>query len=137
LQAGGDRIFLKPLVTELLEASYRALVAPDVVVVGVEAGEDRSPGGAAYRVAYEGLLEGGALLSQQGVDLGHLLSRGVVQIVGEDEDYVWLLGSRGLGIGFFLGWCKPQQAANEEGYRTRQDHKKHSSAGRRATTAPY
>src|SRR5215216_1154953 len=138
LQAGGDRVFLQPLIAELLKASYWALVASHVVVVGVEAGEDSSPGGAAYRVAYEGLLEGGAPLGQQGVDLWHLLDGGEVQVVGENEDYVRLLSSRGLGIGFFLGWCKPHQANNEEGHRTRQeDHKKHSSPGRRPTTAPY
>src|SRR5215210_892061 len=104
----------------------------------VETGEESSPGRATHRVADEGLFKGGALLSQQGTYLGHLRGRGVVQVVGEDEDYVWLLGSsRGLGIGYFLSWCKPCQANKEEGHRTHKDHKKHSSPGRRPTTAPY
>ncbi len=46
---------------ELLEAAVRRAVGQYVVVVVVEAGEDRSPRGTAYRVAGEGLLKGGAL----------------------------------------------------------------------------
>jgi hypothetical protein len=34
-----------------------------------------------------------------------------------------------------LGWCKPQQANNEEGHRTHKDHKKHSCSSQKSTSA--
>src|SRR5918997_1919236 len=99
LQACSDRILLQPLVAKLLEAPIGGLVALYAAGVGVEAGEDGGPRGAAQRLAGEGSLEGGALLGQQGAQVGHLLSGGVVQIVGENEDHVgpvgYLLCSRG------------------------------------------
>jgi hypothetical protein len=64
------------------------------MVVSVEAGEDGGPGGAAQRLAGEGVLEGDAFFYQQGADLWHLLGGGVVQVVGEDEDDVGLIGRR-------------------------------------------
>jgi len=88
LEAGGDRALLAPLVSELLEAPDRALVAPHAVVVGVEAGEHGRPGGTTCWVAYKGFLEGGTPFGQQRVDLGHLLGGGEVQVIGEHEDYV-------------------------------------------------
>ena len=78
-----------PLIDELLESPTGSVVITyHVVVVVVETGEDGRPRGAAHRVAHEGLLKREALSGQQGADLGHLLSGGVVQVVGEDEDDV-------------------------------------------------
>src|SRR4028119_2394674 len=88
LKAGGYRILFGPIVTELLEASGRGTVALYAAVVGVEAGEDGGPRGATDREAHEGVLEGGALVAHKGADLGHLLGRGVVKVIGENEDYV-------------------------------------------------
>ena len=101
LQANGDEVLLVPLGDELLKAPIRRLIAQYVVVVIVQTGEEGSPGGAAHRVADEGLLEGGALIGQQGDYLGHLLSRNEVQVVGEDEDDVGPTGGRLRP--FFLG----------------------------------
>src|SRR5215218_10696725 len=90
----GDSVLLVPLRDELLEAPVRGPVAQYVVVVIVEAGEDGGPGGATNWVTHEGLFEGEALLSHQGGYLGHLLSGGVVQVIGEDEEYVGPIGRR-------------------------------------------
>src|ERR671916_382066 len=89
LQADGNRVFLKPLRAKLLEASVRRFIVLHLVVVGVEAGKNGSPGRAAQRLASEGVVERGAFFYQQRAQVGHLLGRGVVQVVGEDEDDVW------------------------------------------------
>src|SRR5215218_7280775 len=94
LEVDGDRVLLVPLGDELLEAPVRGPVAQYVVVVIVEAGEDGGPGGATHRVAHEGFFKGEALLGHQGGYLGHLLSGGVVQVVGEDKEDVGSVGSR-------------------------------------------
>jgi len=54
-------------------------------------------------VADEGLLEGEALLDKLRAYLGHLLSRGVIQIVGENEDYVGLFGRHFCSFFFLRG----------------------------------
>jgi hypothetical protein len=53
-----------PFGKELLKSPRRGPVAPHVVVVVIETGEDGSPRRATYRVADEGILEGGALFDQ-------------------------------------------------------------------------
>src|SRR5215212_7555596 len=122
LQAHADRVLLVPLGDELLEAPIRRLIAQNVVVVIVEAGKISGPRWAAYRVADEVLLKGGALLSQQGTYLGHLKGGGVVQIVGEDEDYIRPIVRR-LRL-YFLGRLGSRAARDEEekDRQTRQDH---------------
>src|SRR5215212_10006836 len=62
LQPYGDGILLVPLRVKLVEAPVGGLVAYHVVVVGVETGENGSPGGATQRQAYKRLLKGGALV---------------------------------------------------------------------------
>jgi hypothetical protein len=83
-------------VLEEAEPSFRGRVALYAVVVVIEAGEAGRPRGATYRVAYEGVLEGGTFVPQQRADLGHLPDGGVVQVVGEDEKDVGAPGGRNL-----------------------------------------
>src|SRR4028119_2365965 len=90
-------------------------------------------------MAHESLLERGPLLDEQGVYPGHLLRGGVVQVVGENEDHVrlvgggfrFLLGCAGLSrdLRFFLrGRLAGSRAAEgEEGRQTRQDAEKRPS----------
>src|SRR5215212_1876643 len=97
----GDRVLLVPLGDELLEAPARGPVAQYAVIVIVEAGEDGGPGGATNWVTDKGLFEGEALLGHQGGYLGHLLSGGIVQVVGEDKEDVGPVGGSRLSL-FFL-----------------------------------
>jgi len=62
LQAHTNRVFFVTLGEELLEASVRWLIAQYVVVVIVEAGQDSRARRAAYGVADESLVKGGALV---------------------------------------------------------------------------
>src|SRR5215203_3501843 len=105
MKAGGDRVLLQPLVSELLESAVWGLITLYLVVVGVETGERGRPRGATQRLAGEGVLEGDALFHHDGTQLGHLLDGGVVQVVGQDEDYVGPIAGR---CGLFLlrrpGW---------------------------------
>src|SRR3954447_25236562 len=108
-----------PLGVELLKPPAWRRIAPHVVVVSVQPGEDRRPGGTTQRVTHEGVLEGYALLDQRRADFGHPLSSGEVKIVGKDEDYV------GLSARFCcLFFCGSSRATNaEEGHQACQKPK--------------
>src|SRR5918993_982848 len=83
-----------PLRDKRLEPPFRGRVTLHAVVVVIEACEKGSPGGATYRVTHEGLLQRDASLDQSGAYLGHLKDGGVVQVVGEYEDYVGPISGR-------------------------------------------
>src|SRR5215207_9097665 len=122
LQAGGDRVLLQPLVSELLESAVWGLVTLYLVVVGVETGERGRPRGATQRLAGEGVLKGDALFHHDGTQLGHLLDGGVVQVVDQDEDYVGPIAGR-CGLFFLrrLGWRDRRSiAARHEEQKDRQ-----------------
>jgi hypothetical protein len=94
LQTHSDSVLLVLFGEELLEAPVRRIVSLYGIVMGVEAGEDGRPRRAPCRETHEGVFEGGTSFDQPGTYLGHLLGRGEVQVVGEDEDYVRSIGRR-------------------------------------------
>ena len=69
-------------------SSRRQGVRLDPGVVRVLAAQERCPGGAAQGICDEGLVEGRALIDEQGLELRHDGGRPYVKIVGEDEDEV-------------------------------------------------
>src|SRR5215211_6895103 len=91
VKPSGDRRAVESQPLELLVTPIRWGVARYLGVVGVLAAQERRTTRAAQGIGDEGVVEGGALLDQQGLELGHHGDRPGVQVVSEDEDYVGAL----------------------------------------------
>ena len=97
LEPGGHGRVLVAEPVEGREAAILANIVEDPVRVGVLPAQDRGARGAAKRRRDEGVGKRQPLLSEKGLHVGHAGNRPGIEIVGDDDDYVWR--PRGCGVG--------------------------------------